>query len=272
MARYWSLTVCDLRKTSGYFQVGYSKVTPGRRNQTEKGRGLNKEENEARSVRRSKNAVKLKVLAMGFDHLLTLTYRENVTDLSRGKKELARFVRLVHEELPTWKFTGCWEVQKRGAIHWHLAVRGFQNVKLLRACWLRAIGGVAGAGNIDVSGPREGWSPYSIASYLTKYITKASGAGRGLNEPRYVCSKGIKIPMEKTNLPEEFPPESVLRIVEGLVTSRVGEVVFESVAEDGSFGFVCGMEDFQPDKVEDFDAEGVPGSLGPPVKPNERGV
>jgi hypothetical protein len=64
--------------------------------------------------------------------------------------------------------------------------------------------------------------------------------------------------MEKMDLPQEFPAESVHRIVEGLVVARVGDVAFQTVAEDGSFGFVCGIEEFSgevPDVIESMSDE-----------------
>jgi hypothetical protein len=199
--------------------------------------------------------VKLKILAAGLDHMLTLTYRENFGLLDVAKVHLERFVRIVKRRFPDWRYVGCWETQKRGAIHWHLAVRGFQDVRFLRAAWLRVIaGGVSGAGNIDVTGPESHWSPYSIATYITKYITKENSVGRALNDPRYVCSKGIKVPMEKMDLPQEFPAETVHRIVEGLVVSRVGDVAFQAVSEDGSFGFVCGIEEFSGEVNEGIES------------------
>jgi hypothetical protein len=59
------------------------------------------------------------------------------------------------------------ERQKRGAWHFHLALRGWQNLPLIRACWRRA----GGDGNVDVqpfTGPN-----HKMASYMSKYISKA---------------------------------------------------------------------------------------------------
>ncbi len=82
--------------------------------------------------------------------MLTLTYRENVTDFDLACNHLSKFVRIVKGKLPGWIYIAVAEQQQRGAWHWHMAVRGRQDVDTLRACWQH----VVGEGNIDVAAPR----------------------------------------------------------------------------------------------------------------------
>jgi len=149
-----------------------------------------------RSMRRSKATVRRKCMAGGLDHLLTLTYRENVTDLESAFADLTRFIRLVRMTNSNWKYVAVAEYQKRGAVHFHLAVRGFQQVQLLRHIWLR----VVGEGNIDVQSPkhtlRSAWALPKLAGYITKYITKAACTVFG--RQRYRVAEGIEIPRKKT--------------------------------------------------------------------------
>lgn len=111
-----------------------------------------REEREGESRLRAKGEVRRRLLTIGADHLLTLTYRELMTDLTRAEEDLRRFLKLVRQRYPQYPYVAVWELQKRGAIHWHLGVPGFQNVRLLRKCWCQVVG--KENGNIDVTPPR----------------------------------------------------------------------------------------------------------------------
>ncbi len=88
------------------------------------------------------------------------------------------------------------ECQKRGAIHPHLAVRGFQDIRLLRRCWYKIVG--KAQGQVNVKGPRPGTSPVKLARYLSKYISKdIDSQPREFEEHRYFCSLGIRVPTEQ---------------------------------------------------------------------------
>jgi hypothetical protein len=105
--------------------------------------------------------------------MLTLTYRENRTDARQCHTDFTRFIRLVREVMPGYKYVAVLERQKRGAGHWHLAVAGWQKVPVLRALWRR----VVGDGNIDARSfanrGRPGDCSARLANYLSKYITKS---------------------------------------------------------------------------------------------------
>lgn len=87
------------------------------------------------------------------------------------------------------------ECQKRGAIHPHLAVRGFQDIRFLRRCWYKIVG--KAQGQVNVRGPRPGTSPVKLVRYLSKYISKdIDSQPREFEEHRYFCSLGIAVPTE----------------------------------------------------------------------------
>jgi len=75
-----------------------------------------------RSLRRTKVTVRRKCMAGGLDHLLTLIYRENRTNLDDCFADLTRFICLVRVTNPDWKYVAVSEFQKRGAVYFHLAV------------------------------------------------------------------------------------------------------------------------------------------------------
>lgn len=123
--------------------------------------------------RRAKQGVREAVECIEADRLLTLTFRENVTDLREAREVFRRFVSRVREAIPGWQYVAVPERQERGAVHFHCAVKGYQRVELLRALWL-AVARSRG-GNIDVTKPRGGGRAYrwSVASYIAKYIGKS---------------------------------------------------------------------------------------------------
>lgn len=86
-----------------------------------------------------------------------------LTDLERLRRMLSRG----GYSMP---YVAVLECQKRGAIHPHLAVRGFQDIRLLRRCCYKIVG--KAQGQVNVKGPRPGTSPVKLARYLSKYISK----------------------------------------------------------------------------------------------------
>jgi len=190
----------------GYSSVQYPTSSPSPK-EKEPGsdelldRRLRDMQNLERSLRRSRAQVRRKCLAGHLDHLLTLTYRENMGDVQVAYSDFKRFVRLVRKRYPGWRYLAVHELQKRGAVHFHCAVAGFQDVRFLRDCWVR----VVGSGNIDVQVPgRKGralWARAKLASYLVKYLTKENSVGSA--RQRYRVAQGIEIP-EQTRV-HRFP-------------------------------------------------------------------
>lgn len=147
-----------------------------------------------KSRQRARSQVRRKCFAARMDRMLTLTFRENVTDLAVAWECFKYFSRLMK-----WRYKDRWfyvavpEYQKRGAVHFHLAISGYFEVNTVRKLWRRAAG--AHEGNIDITSPRKtiqknSWNPRRIAQYLSKYVTKNETVG--FNQRRY--SSGGDIP------------------------------------------------------------------------------
>lgn len=153
-------------------------------------------ENRKRSAKRAKINVRLLVKSIFSDHMLTFSYRENVTDRARVSADWKRFVRLFRVRYPSWAYLAVLEKQERGALHIHVAVQGKQDIRWLLRCWLLAIGqpmeevsawlvggvklGDKSLGAVNVESPNRRWGGGSkqwrsrdkLAGYLTKYIGK----------------------------------------------------------------------------------------------------
>ncbi|MCU7812603.1 MAG: hypothetical protein KZQ77_15450 [Candidatus Thiodiazotropha sp. (ex Notomyrtea botanica)] len=152
------------------------------------------EETLRKSQRRAKKIIRQKILTFQADRLLTLTYRENMSDLSTAWKHFNAFNRLMKWRYKeNWQYVCVPEYQKRGAVHFHLAVKGYFHANTVRKFWKQAI---KGEGNIDISSPtrRNGSvtrSPKKIAGYISKYLTKQDSTE--FNKRRY-SSSALQLP------------------------------------------------------------------------------
>lgn len=161
----------------------------------------------ARAAGRAKTRVRKLCKAMGADTLLTLTYRFNETDLARVKRDLKEFNRRVLRVLPSFRFVGAFERQKRGAWHVHMATANIprffiqkaangapikvKSYDLLRAIWRGVTKDRGGA--VNVKRNARGKTPAGIASYISKYIAKDFEIGqRGSN--RYAVYGDFELP------------------------------------------------------------------------------
>ncbi|MDH5669274.1 MAG: hypothetical protein OEY86_14815 [Nitrospira sp.] len=142
-----------------------------------------KELNQKRAAARAAAQIRRDILTIQADRMLTLTYRENMTDRKQTIADLAAFQRKVRKVIPNWASVAVLEYQKRGAAHWHLAIAGFVDVKVLRRLWRE----VVGEGNIDISFKRQGQGNHysKLASYMGKYLSKGLDEGRQEGEHRY---------------------------------------------------------------------------------------
>jgi hypothetical protein len=144
-------------------------------------------QNLERSTRRARGQVRKLVKHKALDTMLTLTYRENVTDRDRLRRDVDVMVKRLRRVMPHFEYICVFERQKRGAWHAHIACHRVQShylhrgvlvrsYDLLRSLW-RAVVGDAG-GNVDVSRQKAvKRSSGRLAGYLSKYIGKAIGDG-----------------------------------------------------------------------------------------------
>jgi len=210
----------------GHVEAGWSRVEEHRKRSSKRRKREKKKREEMapvdieRSVRRAKANVRRKVMASGADHLLTLTYRENVVDEEQAWRDWSRFVRKVRDVLGEFVHIVVAEKQKRGAMHFHAGVVGFQDVGLIRSVWQS----VVGEGNIDVQyrGGKNGiqWKRNRLAGYLSKYISKIFDLESFTGRHRYWCSKHIEIIKRIFYLPYANGAEAYL--IRGLITAIAG--------------------------------------------------
>ena len=229
------ITLIDYGEKDAEVTWGTSGKEEGKKRE-KRGESKNRGANLDRCIRRAKAKLRRKVMAAGLDPLLTLTYRENITERWRAWADFEKFVRLVHTHRSDWPWAVVAEAQNRGAVHFHLAVKGFQNVDLLRGLWRSIIG----EGNIDVQYKRSPvgvqWKKSALASYLAKYIGKDMETD--LNEKRFRCSLGIEIKGQAIWVPLRVPAKDYALFRFEAAAGRVG-YVWCPEESNGEYGWAC---------------------------------
>lgn len=159
--------------------------------------------NLERAAQRAKQRVRHLCKAAGVDTLLTLTYRDNMTEWSTLKRHVKEFNRRMARVIPGWFYVAAYERQQRGAWHVHMAVhrvprevmhaRGVKvkSYSVIRSVWLSVVGDLGG--NVDLQSSKRMRAPSRIASYLSKYMTKAFAEGDAWSN-RFSSSKGQPVP------------------------------------------------------------------------------
>ena len=149
------------------------------------------------SIRRSRKAVRQRCKTARFDRIITLTYRDNMQDMGKAAADFDGFRRKMkkYEKATGFRYLACIEYQQRGAIHFHVAVRGRQNYALVRSCWHAVVGD--NGGNIDVANFKTRNSVAKVAGYVAKYVGKSVDHVAKFKK-RYWSSKNIDVPQPIT--------------------------------------------------------------------------
>lgn len=163
-------------------------------------------ENKARSVRRARQSVRFLCKRIQADHMVTLSYRENMQDVARLKADWRALSKLYIARYPHWKYVCVREYQDRGSLHLHIACHGRVDLNYLRRCWYTVLGsapdaqGAATPGAVNVTGPSKrwggagyAWKADKLAGYLTKYLHKCFDVAEASSK-RYWASKGVEPP------------------------------------------------------------------------------
>jgi hypothetical protein len=150
-----------------------------------------------------------RLIDANFDHrtsFLTLTFKENIDDIQKTNYEFNKFIKRLNYKIykskeAKLKYIGVWELQKRGAIHYHIVLFSVPKIpyKDLKEIWPY---GSVNIKKIDVD-QRE-----NIGRYISKYFEKNIGDPQLLvkfmNKKRVFKSKNLKQPKIRFELNEEW--------------------------------------------------------------------
>lgn len=161
--------------------------------------------NVERSTRRARSKVRRLIKAKNLTTLLTLTYRDNVTDRTQMARDFDVFIKRVRRLFPSFQYLCVFERQKRGAWHAHLAVERVQSHYLMRGALVKSFDlfrsvwrGVVGVdgGNVDLRRPKHSkGSLAKLASYLSKYISKTFGQETGQGDGYRASGRALEKPV-----------------------------------------------------------------------------
>lgn len=96
----------------GFCEAGWSFVPNLKPFKAARGESEQRELHEDRASRRARSRLRQLILSANADYLLTLTYRQNVTDYQQqSSQDLTNFIRRVKKYLPHWVFVAVPEKQ-----------------------------------------------------------------------------------------------------------------------------------------------------------------
>lgn len=135
---------------------------------------------------------------------LTLTFAKNITDLKKANYEFSKFIKRLNYEVfglnssKKLKYLAVWEVQKRGAIHYHMIFFNLPYMvdvyNKMRKIWRH--------GRLMVGSKNESFKQIKdikglkkVIDYFVKYIQKSFEENLFPNSKRYFSSRGLLKPV-----------------------------------------------------------------------------
>ncbi len=124
--------------------------------------------------------------------LITLTYRENITDLKKAYRDFSAFIQSLRYKYGNqFKYICVPEFQKRGAVHYHALFWGLPEEVFLLERRDRGIAKLWSRGFVFM---KETDGSEKLSFYLSKYMAKAFVDPRLRNQKCYVASRNILRP------------------------------------------------------------------------------
>ena len=138
--------------------------------------------------------------ANNFKTFITLTFKDNITDLDYANKQFNNSMRSIKRIYPTFMYLGVPEFQKRGAVHYHImtnlkttdtkVIQKQENKKDMYDIkqWVHGYSSVFDLSLTD--------DKFSVAAYLTKYFYKDIST-RLIGRKKILKSQNLDKPNEK---------------------------------------------------------------------------
>ena len=155
---------------------------------------LGKIENRKKVTSRAKTDLIRKInsnYVKGSSRFITLTFKENITDLKVANYEFNKFIKRFDYYLGfKTQYTVVVEFQERGAIHYHSIFYNIPNKLDLIECT-----GIWGNGSFNCKRIDR---VKNVGAYMVKYMSKNSDDERLFGQKMYFNSRGLKKPKELT--------------------------------------------------------------------------
>ena len=188
-----------------YDGVILTSSLPQSRPPRNQGSNLRKKEREASSIYRSKKRLKRLINSnVGFHKntegkrfkpiFVTLTFRDNVTNVDQANYEFTKFIQRFNYEIfdcriGQLKYVVAIEFQKRGAVHYHVL---FFNLPFISRIYDK-VANIWGEGFVKVDTVKNNIK--DVGNYLTKYMTKELADPRLCRKKSYFTSRNLFKPI-----------------------------------------------------------------------------
>jgi len=163
---------------------GYKKVENFTEDNENNEKNLIKNMKEV-AVRRRNNIRRLALV--NFNHLdkfITLTFKENIVDISLSNKLFKQFIQRLRYRLGNFKYLAVIQFQERGAVHYHmLADIGYIKSEELEKIWGNGFIKINAIDNVD-----------NVGAYIVSYMVKDFMDKRLRGRKAYFLSKNLDRP------------------------------------------------------------------------------
>jgi len=152
------------------------------------------EEDRQRNLKRVKRNCRRLAFANNLNIHLVLTYRENMQDIDKADEDFKQFMKDLHLLYPYVKYLATRELQKRGAVHYHVLLNQRVDNKKVQNLW-----------NHGFISLMQHQNKLKAIMYVLKYISKEVGTTvmktkNGHTKKAYLSSKGLKNEVEKCTM------------------------------------------------------------------------
>lgn len=149
---------------------------------------LNKKIKEKRmdSVNRTRTVIRRLINANPeLDEFVTLTFKENITDITIANRHFSKFIMRLKYKHPNLKYVAVIEFQRRGAVHYHLLmnISYVKNIEIAQL-WGHGFVKVNKIDHVD-----------NVGAYICKYLSKDTIDTRMWNKKKFFCSKNLATPL-----------------------------------------------------------------------------
>lgn len=156
-------------------------------NMSPRGQSPNYENHRKKTVQNARSKLRRIIKSYRLDRFITLTFAENIQDVGQADAEFRKFMKRIRRRFRKLKYVAVREFQKRGAVHYHLAVNTYIKQAELAEIW----------GNGYVWAERKTDSQLQVINYICKYLSKHMDDERLKNRHAYLCSQGLKLEHEE---------------------------------------------------------------------------
>ena len=164
------------------------------------GDGLYSEENYQQTQKARRDNIR-RLITQNFDlndKFVSLTFAENMTDISKANYEFKKFVVRMKRKYPNFEYVAVIEFQKRGAIHYHMVCNlPYVPNEEFAKIWKQGFIKINKISHVD-----------NIGAYVTKYMNKNLDDDRLRGKQAYNRSRGLIEPQEF----REWKPDEVLEM------------------------------------------------------------